>query len=151
MREHLGRFTYAVAAVMALRERPSFDCELRYEGHTQRLRLSQLSVINAPTFGGTLGMRVGGSSPDDRLLDVLAVEDVPLHRIVRAAMFLILHVKREVPGVRALHVQSLHVHTGRPLEVALDGEVIAHLPGDFEVVGGALRVVTPLEFEDIDD
>jgi YegS/Rv2252/BmrU family lipid kinase len=150
-REHFGRFTYAVAAVTALRERPSFECELRYEGQTERLRLTQLSVINAPTFGGTLGMRIGGSSPDDRLLDVLAVEDVPLHRIVRAAMFLIFHVKREVPGVRALHVQSLSVHTDRPLEVALDGEVVANLPGDFEVVGEALRVVTPLEFEDVDD
>jgi YegS/Rv2252/BmrU family lipid kinase len=151
VREHFGRFTYVVAAVMALRERPSFDCELRYESQTERLRLSHLSVINAPTFGGTLGMRVPESSPDDRLLDVLAVEDVPLHRIIRAAMFLIFHLKREVQGVRAMHVESLHVHTDRPLDVALDGEVIANLPGDFEVVGEGLRVVTPVEFKDVDD
>jgi diacylglycerol kinase family enzyme len=96
-------------------------------------------------------MRVGGSSPDDRLLDVFAVEDVPLHRIIRAAMFLVFQVKREVPGVRALHVQSLHVHTDRSLAVALDGEVIANLPGDFKVAGEALRVITPLEFADVDD
>ncbi len=151
MREHLGRFTYLVAAVGALRERPSFDCELHYESRIERLRLSHLSVINAPTFGGSLGMRVPESSPDDRLLDVLAVEDVPLHRIIRAAMFLIFHLKREVPGVRAIHVQSLCVHTDRRLDVALDGEVIANLPGDFEVVGDALHVVTPVEFEDVDD
>jgi len=29
----------------------------------------------------------------------------------------------------------------------LDGEVTGTVPGDFEVVGEALRVVTPLEFQ----
>jgi diacylglycerol kinase family enzyme len=53
--------------------------------------------------------------------------------------------------VRALHVSSLRVHTDHPLDVALDGEIIGNLPADFEVAGEALRVITPLEFEDIDD
>jgi YegS/Rv2252/BmrU family lipid kinase len=150
VREHFGRFTYVVAAALALRERPSFSCELRYDGQREHLTLTQLSVINAPTFGGALGMRLGGSSPDDRLLDVLAVEDVPLHRVLLAAMVLIVHLNREVAGVRAMHVQSLHVHTDRPLEVALDGEVAGTLPGDFEVVGEALRVITPVEFIDVE-
>jgi hypothetical protein len=29
--------------------------------------------------------------------------------------------------------------------------IIGNLPADFEVAGEALRVITPLEFEDIDD
>jgi hypothetical protein len=61
-------------------------------------------VINAPIFGGALGMRIGGVNLDDRMLDVLAFEEVPLPRI-----------------------------------------------GDFEVVGEALHVVTPLDFQDVDD
>jgi hypothetical protein len=35
------------------------------------------------------------------------------------------------------------VHTERPLDVALDGEIVANLPGDVEVAGEALRVITP--------
>jgi diacylglycerol kinase family enzyme len=140
-----------VAAASALRDRPSFECEVHYDGRVEQLTLTQLSVINAPTFGGALGLRVGGSSPDDRLLDVLAVEDLPAHQIIRAALYLILHINRQVTGVRALHVKSLRVHTERPLDVALDGEVIGNLPGEFEVAGEALRVITPREFEDIDD
>jgi diacylglycerol kinase family enzyme len=115
------------------------------------LTLSQLSVINAPVFGGSLGLSVEGSSPDDRLLDVLAIENIPARRMLLAALFLLLRIKREVAGVRALHVHSLHVHTEHPLDVALDGEIIGNLPGDFEVAGEALRVITPIEFEDIDD
>ena len=43
------------------------------------------------------------------------------------------------------------MHTERPLDVALDGEVVANLPGDFEVAGEALRVINPQAFEDFDD
>ena len=38
-----------------------------------------------------------------------------------------------------------------PLEVTLDGEILGTLPGDFEVAGEALRVITPLDFDDVDD
>jgi undecaprenyl-diphosphatase len=151
VRDHLGRLTYLVAATGALRHRPSFECELRYEGEQVRLTLAQLSVINAPTFGGALGMKLGGSSADDRLLDVLAIEAQPVHRIVLAGLILLLHLRREVRGARALHVPRLHVQTDQPLEVALDGEIAGTLPGDFEVVGEGLSVVTPQEFDDMDD
>jgi undecaprenyl-diphosphatase len=151
IREHLGRFTYLAAASNALRDRPSFRCELRHDGRVDNLTLSQLSVINAPIFGGALGLSVEGSNPDDRLLDVLAVEDIPIRRMLLAALFLLFRIERKVSGIHALHVSSLHVQTDRQLDVALDGEIAANLPGEFEVAGEALRVITPQEFEDIDD
>lgn len=151
VRDHLGRFTYLVAAGNAIRQRRSFTCELHHNGRTEKLTLAQLSVINAPVFGGVLGLSVAGSSPDDRLLDVLAFEDIPAWRMLLAALFLLLRVKRPVAGVRALHVARLHVNTDRPLDVALDGEVVAHLPGEFEVAGEALRVLTPRDFDDVED
>jgi undecaprenyl-diphosphatase len=151
IRAHLGRLTYVAAALAALRERPTFECDLHYRERTEHLTLSQLSVINAPIFGGALGMRVGGVRLDDRLLEVLAFEELPLHRIALAALFLLLHVNREVRGVHALHLSNLMVHTTRPLDVTLDGEVTGTVPGDFEVAGEALRVVTPLDFQHVDD
>ncbi|HEX6523433.1 MAG TPA: diacylglycerol kinase family protein [Streptosporangiaceae bacterium] len=150
VRAHLGRLTYLIAARNALRARPAFACELVHDGHTEKLALTQLSVINAPVFGGALGLSVEGSDPDDRLLDVLAIEDLPVRRLLLAAGFLLLRVKRPLPGVHTFHIRTLHVHTERPLDVALDGEVLGRLPGDFEVVGEALRVITPLDFVDVD-
>ena len=149
VRAHLGRLTYLIAARNALRARPAFACELVHDGHTEKLALTQLSVINAPVFGGALGLSVEGSDPDDRLLDVLAIEDLPVRRLLLAAGFLLLRVKRPLPGVHTFHIRTLHVHTERPLDVALDGEVLGRLPGDFEVVGEALRVITPLDFVDV--
>lgn len=151
VRKRLGRLTYAFAAALALRERSSFRCEITYEGKSERWELSHLSVINAPVFGGFLGMRVTGSSPDDRLLDVLAVEDLPIRRILIAAVHQLLRIRRPLKGVHALHVREMRVHTETELDVALDGEVLGKLPADFVVAGEALRVVTPLDFDDVDD
>lgn len=142
---------YRHFAASAFRDRPSFDCELHYNGLIQTLKLAPLSVINAPTFGGALGLSVGGSNPDDRLLDVLAIEDIPPRRMILAALYLLFRIKRQIPGVHALRISSLHVHTEHQLEIALDGEVIGNLSADFGVAGEALRVITPLDFEEIDD
>ena len=65
-----------LAAAYAKRRRPAFGCELRYAGTTEELALTQLSVTNAPVFGGLLQLSVPASSPDDRRLDMLAIEPV---------------------------------------------------------------------------
>ncbi len=151
LRRRLGRFTYVFAAALALEETRSFPCEITHDGRTERWQLTHLSVINAPVFGGFLGMRVSGSSPDDRLLDVLAVEDLPIRRMLAAAVHQLFRIRRPLKGVHALHIQKMRVHTEAALEVALDGEVRGRLPADFVVAGEALRVVTPVEFDDRDE
>jgi undecaprenyl-diphosphatase len=151
LRRRLGRLTYAVAAALALRNLRSFGCRLTYEGRTEHYELTHLSVINAPVFGGFLGMRVSGSDPDDGLLDVLAVEALPAHRLILVAIHQLFHIGRPVRGIHAIHVGELRAHTDEPLELALDGEVLGRLPADFVVAGEALRVVTPVDFADDDD
>ncbi len=44
-----------------------------------------------------------------------------------------------------MRVPNLRVHVERPLDVALDGEITAKLPADFEVAPDALRVITPVD------
>jgi YegS/Rv2252/BmrU family lipid kinase len=150
VRRRLGRLTYAVAGALALRDLRSFGCRLTYEGRTEHYELTHLSVINAPVFGGFLGMRVSGSDPDDGLLDVLAVEALPAHRLILVAIHQLFHIGRPIKGIHAIHVGELKAHTDEPLEVALDGEILGRLPADFVVAGEALRVVTPVDFPDDD-
>jgi diacylglycerol kinase family enzyme len=102
-----------------------------------------LSIINAPVFGGALDMRVPGARLDDRSLVVVAVEQGSPVRLMLGALITILGRRREGFGVRALRTKELRVHVDRPLDVALDGEIAAQLPADFEVEADALRVVTP--------
>jgi len=91
----------ALASHWALRSRPE---PLTFEGRTEHLALVHLSIINAPVFGGFMGLRVSGSNPDDSLLDVLAVEELPPYRLILAAIHQLLHIGRPVRGVHALHV-----------------------------------------------
>jgi YegS/Rv2252/BmrU family lipid kinase len=151
-RKRLRRLTYAAAAVVALRQYRPFRCRMAVHGRSEEVELTHLSVINAPVFGGYLGLRVRNSSVDDRLLDVLAVESHALRRTVAAAAFqAAFPVRRAVSGVRSYHVRELTLETEQRLDVTLDGEVRGKLPARFVVVGDALRVVTPREFEDVDD
>jgi YegS/Rv2252/BmrU family lipid kinase len=151
IRDRLGRSAYLLAAAYAMRKRPAFTCEMSFAGTTEKATLTQLSIINAPVFGGPLRLSVPASDPDDRLLDILAVEDVPARRMLLAALAMLLRARQQIPGIRIWHTARLHVQAGEPLEVTLDGEILGTLPASFEVAGEALRVITPLGFVDIDD
>jgi YegS/Rv2252/BmrU family lipid kinase len=143
VRGRLGRLTYLVAAVYAVRERTTFMCTLEHDGVTDELDLLQLSVISAPVVGGALGLTVRGPHPAEHRLDVLTVEDVSPPKMLRAGLFLLLGINRTVPGVRALQVERLRVDSRHPLGLSLDGELDGNLPGQFEAVTGALRVIVP--------
>jgi diacylglycerol kinase (ATP) len=143
VRARLGRLTYLAAAVYAMRERTTFTCTLEHDGVLDECALLQLSVISAPVIGGSLGLTLKSPYPDDHRLDVIAAEDVPPWKMFRAGLFLLLGVKRPVPGIRALHVERIAVGSEDPLGLALDGEPDGTLPGEFDTVPGALRVITP--------
>jgi diacylglycerol kinase (ATP) len=143
LRKRLRRLTYVVAAALAFRHPDHFDCRLTHDGEVETLRLTQLSVINAPVFGGFLGLRVTGVSTDDGLLDVLAVEVLPVYRLFLAALYAVGRIKRPVTGVHPYHVRELSATSDPPLDLAVDGEVFGTLPADFVVAGAALHVITP--------
>jgi diacylglycerol kinase (ATP) len=143
LRRRFGRLTYAVAGARALRQHRPFDCELRYDGTHEKLRLVQLSIVNAPVFGGALDLRVPNARLDDRSLVVIAVEEGSPVRLLLGAVLTMIGRRREAAGVRAVRTTQLNVHVERPLDMALDGEIGTTLPADFEVAAEALRVVTP--------
>jgi undecaprenyl-diphosphatase len=143
LRRRFGRLTYAIAGVAALRQHEPFECELRYEDKSEKLRLVQLSIINAPVFGGALDLRVPTARMDDRSLVVIAIEEGSPIKLVLGALVTAIGRRREGPGVRALRTTQLQVHVEHPVDVALDGEISTNLPADFGVAAQALQVVTP--------
>jgi len=151
LRRRLGRAAYAVAAARALRHHQPFDCELRAPDGNQRLRLVHLSVVKAPVFGGVLQLRVPQAHLDDRHLAVIAIEHLPLRRLLLLAAQPVLRLRYPIRGVHTLRVRHLEVTASTPVELVLDGEVRGALPAVFDVAADALRVITPLAFHDIDD
>jgi YegS/Rv2252/BmrU family lipid kinase len=143
VRARLGRLTYLAATAYAMRQRAAFTCTLRQDGSADELSLVQLAVISAPVIGGSLGLNVRGRYREDHRLDVLAIEDVPVRKLLLAGLLLLLGSKRPVPGVRALHLDRLAVDSDHPLALALDGELGGTIPGEFQQLAGALRVISP--------
>ena len=150
LRERLGRPTYMVADVLALREHPSFECEIRHGETSEHLQPRHLAVINAPVFGGFLGLKVPGASLDDRALAVIMVERLGLRRAVRSGLYPALGVPGRIREIRTLEVSRLTVQTPRPLDVTLDGEIAGQIPGTFEVVPAGLRVIVPAGYKGSD-
>ena len=114
VRARLGRLTYLAAAAYALRGVRPFNCTLYQDGSPEELSLLQLAVINAPIFGGPLGLSMDGSDPGDGLLDVLVVEDIPPWKALLAGVFLLLRINRRIAGIRALHVPEVSDRQPRP-------------------------------------
>ena len=146
VRARLGRLTYAAAVALALRERPIFRCELEWEERKEQTSLVHLAVINAPVFGGFLGLRIPGADPDDRTLDIIMIEHLPIRRLLRSALYPAVGVRRGIRGIRTLQVSRLKVRPTDSMDVTLDGEVAGKVPGVFEVVPGGLRVITRADF-----
>lgn len=144
VRARLGRLTYLAAAAYAVREQASFTCVLEHDGRVEELVLQQLAVISAPVIGGSLGLNIRSPYRDAHGLDVLAIENVPPWTLLRAGVFLLAGIKQPVAGVRAIHVDSIGVESRNPLALALDGELDGSLPGQFETLPSALRVMTPV-------
>ncbi|MBO0689000.1 MAG: YegS/Rv2252/BmrU family lipid kinase [Candidatus Dormibacteraeota bacterium] len=150
LRRVFGRTTYLAATVGALRRTRPFLCTLQAGDRELSLRLVHLSVINAPVFGGNLGFQVAGSHFDDRRLDAIAVEAMPVSRLARLAILMGLGRVGDQPGVHTFRAPAITVASEERLDVGLDGEVHGSVPGRFEVAPNALHVVTPQEFEDLD-
>ena len=150
LRERLGRLTYAVAAALALKERPVFTCDVEHEGGREQLQLVHLAVINAPVFGGFLDLKIPGAAPDDRSLNVLMVEHLPMRRLIRSALYPAIGLHGRIRGFRILRVSSLKVYPPNPMDVTLDGEIAGRIPGTFDVVPGGVKVITPMGFRDDD-
>jgi YegS/Rv2252/BmrU family lipid kinase len=151
IRKRLGRLTYIAAAAHAWLKREPLRCTLEIEGKRIPLTLLHLSIMNAPVFGGRLDLSLPGSSVDDRRLDVLAIENMPLRRIALATILTLRGKQEHARGVLMYHAGRIHVHTEQPVDVSLDGEIVGKVPGDFILAAEALCVITPHSFEDVDD
>lgn len=142
-RQRLGRLTYLAAGILALREHQTFTCTITTEDAEERLDLIYLAIINAPVFGGPLGLTLPGADMTNRRLDVLAVEDRSLPHLLLVLVPLFLHRRLPLHTLHLLSGREIRVHSDRPLAVALDGEVQGKVPGTFTLSAASICVVVP--------
>jgi diacylglycerol kinase family enzyme len=188
-RQRYGRLTYPFAAFEVLKKHEAIDVDLRFEGvalpqqgmftrQEQSLappidkaqtplqcRALQVTVINAPIFGGQWNLAIPGATIDDRLLDIVVIEDIDLEDLsTTIGQFFdpqkphpVLPPGREkvrmgyhpaeltgIPGIHHLRASSVIIKTNAdPRDAALDGEVRGQTPMRVNVAKERLRVIVP--------
>lgn len=128
----------------------------------------QVTVINAPIFGGQWQLSIPGASLKDRLLDIVVIEDIDLeHLSTRLAQLFnpaeqqssTLSARQEsysnhplhhpgewtgIPGIHHLQARGVIIATNAdPQDATLDGEVRGQTPMYVHVADERLRVLVP--------
>ena len=101
------------------------------------------AVANGARYGS--GVRIAPEAKmDDGWLDVALVGEVGWMRLVEAIPIVLGSGDlRGFPEVQRHRGKRIVLSTDRPVKVHGDGELLGESPAEFEVLPGALRVMTP--------
>ena len=188
-RQRFGHLTYPLAAVEVLRNHEALDVELLFEElfipHTHpfmqphqpaspapvdqpiilRCHTLQVTVINAPIFGGQWQLAIPGASLSDRLLDIVVIEEVEVGALTAGLARLFGNGPHQpaspsneqkypsslrtaelsgIPGIHHVQARGVIITTNAdPRDVTLDGEVRGQTPIHARMADKQLRVVVP--------
>ena len=187
-RQRFGRMTYPYAALETLASHDALDIELEFDrlampqstATTQvqaspvtaqsepktslRCRALQVAIINAPIFGGQREFALPGTSFDDRLLDIVVIEEMDIGKFGRIVSHFFgpkenggttlangdkrfTHHPAElthIPGIHHVQASGVTIMTrADPRDATLDGEVRGQTPMYVHVADERLRVKVP--------
>lgn len=179
-RKRYGRLTYPVAAIETLKYYNGIEATLQFDGlalpgnagssepYTLHCRALQVTVINAPIFGGRWNLSLPNVNLHDRLLDIVVIEEIEFGRINSALMHLfgehphdeasgavevsahalaLAHHPANLtnfPGLHHLQAKGVLISThADPRDVTLDGEVRGQTPTYVHVAQERLKVMGP--------
>ncbi len=187
-RQRFGRMTYPYAALETLASHDALDIELEFDrlampqstAATQaqaspvtaqsepitslRCRALQVAIINAPIFGGQREFALPGTSFDDRLLDIVVIEEMDIGKFGRIVTHFFgpkenggttlangekrfTHHPAElthIPGIHHVQARGVTIMTSvDPRDATLDGEVRGQTPMYVHVADERLRVKVP--------
>lgn len=142
MRHPRGPSRYILAMLAELAVLKPLAYRLELDGRTVETKALLVAVANSVSLGG--GMKITpGAKLDDGLFDVLIVEPLSRFNFLRIfpRVFKGEHVGH--PRVRIESAKTVRIEADGIVAYG-DGERIAPLPLDVEIVPGALRVLAPL-------
>ena len=187
-RQRFGRMTYPYAALETLASHDALDIELEFDrlampqstAATQAqaspvtaqsepitslsCRALQVAIINAPIFGGQREFALPGTSFDDRLLDIVVIEEMDIGKFGRIVTHFFgprenggttlsngekrfTHHPAElthIPGIHHVQARGVTIMTSAdPRDATLDGEVRGQTPMYVHVADERLRVKVP--------
>ena len=139
-----GIAVYLGTAAVSLFKFRAPKVKLLVDGRVIESAMTILAVHNGPTTGGGFAL-TPDAVPDDGLLDVTLVPDVPVTGRLQRLVGALRGTLHTMDGSIALQAKTLELHHDEPLAVHFDGNA-GTLEGPvtrFEIVPKALKVVVP--------
>jgi diacylglycerol kinase (ATP) len=142
-----GRLRYLLSAARAYLGYRAIQIRIKMQssdGTTQALsaKVLLLGVLNTPSYGA--GLRFAPQAKiDDGVLDMVLVQDLPLHEILWALPRLIFRGEIRSRRVQRFDVQRVTIETDTPCRVHGDGEILGYTPVEIEIMPQAIRVLRP--------
>jgi YegS/Rv2252/BmrU family lipid kinase len=138
-----GNLVYVYGALRALAGwRPAAFTLTVDDGDPRSLIGYTVAVANSGLYGG--GMRLAPEARlDDGRLELVTIADMPRLRFLRLlpTVFDGRHVRR--PEVEIVQARRVRIACARPFTMYADGDPIAELPAEVEVLAGAVRMIAP--------
>lgn len=141
-KRRLGRFSYVLAALKALRATRPFSAIVSHDEVSLRVRTWQIAIGNGRYYGG--GNAVHHEARiDDAALDLYSLELRRLWKLL--AMYPLFKAGRHSlwREVRSARCDHFDVWTKTPRPVNLDGEIKTSTPASFKVIPSAIEIFVP--------
>ncbi len=136
-----GIFSYAIAAMRAVRQAHRFEATITLDGQAHRQRTVQIGIGSGRFYGG--GMQIfRRAAIDDGSFDLYSVRTAGAWQLMRLAPS-IWAGRYAGPALFRARAQCIEIVTDRPRPVTADGEFVTDTPARFEMLPGALRVYVP--------
>ncbi len=131
---------YFAAALRELSAVTAHPAQVTLDGASEKLRLIEFMVLNAPWVGG--GMYAGpGANPQDGQLEALIVQEMSAWRLLNVLLRVYRGSHINQPGVRYGTTKRVVIEPEVTMPVSVDGEIVGHAPATIRVAANALEVV----------
>lgn len=138
-----GVLRYLAGAFSAFSRKQCVDLRATLDEEHWAGRALFAAVANGASYGA--GVRIAPEAKmDDGWLDVALVSDLGWMRLLQAIPIVLTSGDlRRFPEVRRYRCRRVVLEAGRPAKIHGDGELLGESPAEFEILPGAIRVMTP--------
>jgi diacylglycerol kinase (ATP) len=137
-----GAFAYFLSVFLTLISFRAVTFTLEHDRGTWKGKAMMLGVANSTTYGG--GMRLAPDAKvDDGLFDVVIIKEVGKLEFVRVFPRVYQGTHISHPAVEILRTTRVQMACSAPFDLYADGDRMAPLPVQLELVPRALAVMTP--------
>ncbi|HFU4449384.1 TPA: diacylglycerol kinase family protein, partial [Streptococcus suis] len=124
-RVKVGKLTYLIMAIRSLLDAQSLTVDAIIDGKEQQLKnLFFLSLANNTYFGGGI-MIWPEASAHEQKIDLVYIENGPIHRRVLALLDLVLKRHKKSKYIKHIQCQTISIKTSQQILFQTDGEMLA--------------------------